>query len=881
MSGELRPPLVLSNIPLVYASANSTNVVRTNVTPSGVARDQFVSIANSQVIFANGEIVTAGSASGTLRFQSQNILTIEAATDNFVVSTTITGGTSGKSDAIIAQSAPPPGTLVTLPYTHQVLVAQSMATGTRLAAGLNYVWSGTVALSPSSDTWFNTLAQPDVHNNFNQNDDNWVNMPYAWGTEWHAWQLHWTGVQFSNHIALETGEHGADFHPPSLSPNSSDQTTEEVSMKHTRRHIRSVVRPNAYLQTNGRTIDANINPVMRSRLIRVAAHGLKPSTKLTAFFDGTDVHTYITPTTVLFAATASEGTLPITDANGSVYMIFRIPSDSVLHFKTGRKIFRLTDSPTNSSVPGTVTTSAETLFSASGLTSISEKNIISTQHPTIAAEDVIPSQTLRSVRLLSGGGAERNLGASDPLGQGFSVSGFQTGTTSGSGIFITKLDLFFATKDATLPVTVELREIDPVTGFMTQKIVPFSQRVLQPATINTSSDGTAPTTVIFHEPVFLLDGRDYAIAVKPAGGSPSVSLYTALIGANDLITTNRYTPQPSVGTLFAPANGLTYAEVLNEDLKFTLYYANFSTGVTGLVSLKNASMDYWTVADASSSFAQMGEILHGETHLAISATYTANANMTLVGQTSGANGTITISSGTTFRVKAITVPAKFQNGEVVHFFQANGLIINSGGTPVSRTITGTVTPVASLWTYDTLSTANTVIVAANVSYTNTATATTGTTFVSGMIVSSQTNLTTARIQTLGNLRGDLLQFTTDYLHPVNTTVSAAGRFATSVTTRDTTAIPVNFNESTLLTLPRYTLSRSAESNTTLTTSTMASARSNEIVLSLSTTSPYASPAIDLERTSLISVANQINANSRSEENTSELQSQSHLICRLL
>ena len=88
-------------------------------------------------------------------------------------------------------------------------------------------------------------------------------------------------------------------------------------------------------------------------------------------------------------------------------------------------------------------------------------------------------------------------GCGDPIGQSFLVN-IITASAVGmrtNGMYLTKLDLYFQTKDSTLPVTIELREVDPVSGQVTTTVVPFSRVVLASSDVITSDDGTLATPV--------------------------------------------------------------------------------------------------------------------------------------------------------------------------------------------------------------------------------------------------------------------------------------------------------------------------------------------------------------------------------------------------
>jgi hypothetical protein len=84
--------------------------------------------------------------------------------------------------------------------------------------------------------------------------------------------------------------------------------------------------------------------------------------------------------------------------------------------------------------------------------------------------------------------------------------------------------------------------------------------------------------------------------------------------------------------------------------------------------------------------------------------------------------------------------------------------------------------------------------------------------------------------------------------------------ATSTSARDASFFKLNINGDTEFAAPRYRLSRSVESNTSASSSTMATNRSVEIKYTLSGQNKVASPAVDLSRLSLYSTHNLISTN---------------------
>lgn len=178
---EGRPSFKLDNIRLVYNSANSSNVVRTNVTTAGVSRDQLLTIANSQVAIANGATITSGGTSALVRYKFDNKIYVENATGAFTVGGAVSGTT------ITSVTTLNPGPLVTLPYTHERVISQPFATTTRNAASLFYSWTATLSLNPSSDHWVDTVTNPDIQTNPDNNLDNLVTSSNPFGTVWGGW----------------------------------------------------------------------------------------------------------------------------------------------------------------------------------------------------------------------------------------------------------------------------------------------------------------------------------------------------------------------------------------------------------------------------------------------------------------------------------------------------------------------------------------------------------------------------------------------------------------------------------------------------------------------------------------------------------------------
>ena len=153
----------------------------------------------------------------------------------------------------------------------------------------------------------------------------------------------------------------------------------------------------------------------------------------------------------------------------------------------------------------------------------------------------------------------------DPLAQTFSV-------TESTGIFLTRCEVYFRTKDDTdVPVTLQIRTVD--LGIPTQRVLPFSEVVLNPSEVNVSGDGSVSTSFNFSAPIYLEGGKEYAIVVL--SNSTKYSVYISRVGENDLITQEFISNQPYLGSLFKSQNGSSWDASQWEDLKFVLHRADF------------------------------------------------------------------------------------------------------------------------------------------------------------------------------------------------------------------------------------------------------------------------------------------------------------------
>ena len=264
----------------------------------------------------------------------------------------------------------------------------------------------------------------------------------------------------------------------------------------------------------------------------------------------------------------------ISDLAADVSGSFWIPNPNFGNhprFETGTKVFTLVnDSDNNQDNASTIT---EEVFTSSGTLETVQENIVSVRNARVEQKmefqernvsETLGTEVVGST-VLNQTSVDNVVGWYDPLAQSFLVE-------DSTGVFLTSCDIYFRSKDDNdIPCVFQLRTMK--NGFPTQHILPFSEIVLDPTDINVSGDGSIATTINFKAPVYCEQGQEYAIAL--ASNSTKYSVYISRIGENDLLSQTYISNQPYLGSLFKSQNASTWEASQWEDLKFTLYRADF------------------------------------------------------------------------------------------------------------------------------------------------------------------------------------------------------------------------------------------------------------------------------------------------------------------
>ena len=272
------------------------------------------------------------------------------------------------------------------------------------------------------------------------------------------------------------------------------------------------------------------------------------------------------------STTAVSGDDIISNANGEAQLLFNIPQTENIRFRTGQREFVLSDAASASSFD--YTSRGKGNYYAQGILETKQATFISTRNGVLASEPTSQNDTITqtSERIVS------DTGWWDPLAQTFLVQ--QQG-----GAFLTKVDVYFATKDANIPVNLEIREV--VNGYPGKYVLPFSKVSLKPENVNISTstvdlpNGTTaksydtPTTFTFPSPVYVQNNQEYCLVLSSDSNGYNVWISNT---GDQIPNSSRFiSEQPYMGVLFKSQNGSTWTANQDQDLKFTIYRAKFPT----------------------------------------------------------------------------------------------------------------------------------------------------------------------------------------------------------------------------------------------------------------------------------------------------------------
>jgi len=278
----------------------------------------------------------------------------------------------------------------------------------------------------------------------------------------------------------------------------------------------------------------------------------------------------------------------VTNKSGDVNLLFFIPNTDSVRFRTGSREFKLVDSSTAN---GAFTSRGRAQYRAEGIVETKQATVNAVRNAELVQNVVEDSRTIieTSSRVLS------DTGWYDPLAQTFLID-------NKGGAFLTKVDIFFASKDTAIPVTLEIREV--INGYPGKRVLPFSRVTLRPEQVNISTntvdlDGVAtptfdtPTSFVFQSPVYVQDASEYCIVL--ISDSNKYKCWISQLGDTVPGTSRTISEQPYLGSLFKSQNASTWTADQTQDLMFTIYKAKFDISGVGTVQFVNDVLPYTTL----------------------------------------------------------------------------------------------------------------------------------------------------------------------------------------------------------------------------------------------------------------------------------------------
>ena len=311
------------------------------------------------------------------------------------------------------------GDNIYLSYTEVPFITQSQASrSTVINPFETVIYHGDIDISPSSDEWreINVRAKKTISGG--------TKLDTTQAYLWNNWQWNWGGIGIDN---LNVGH----------STNTKTDTTSSQIIS----NVNKVVSEETLLEVvDQRVLNIALIPFMRSRKVYFKAQGLRPNSKVWAYFDGVRVDAWVREETftrisndpIDYGNTQNNATqhpdgssVLTTDINGAVEGSFFIPNTNALRFRTGVTEFKILDISSNrENASGTI---ARALYAATGWLDTVDQTIKSTR--VLNVEHRMNVENRRS----SGGGSYGDGGGGGSLFQSADDIGGYGGVGSGVG----------------------------------------------------------------------------------------------------------------------------------------------------------------------------------------------------------------------------------------------------------------------------------------------------------------------------------------------------------------------------------------------------------------------------------------------------------------
>lgn len=446
------------------------------------------------------------------------------------------------------------GKVVTLNKTDVSVVEQPYATDAKSCTTSYYKYNGVMQLDPTNDSAPDYTTAPDV------NIDIDLATPFT---------------EFAEALAQFVPLQRVDVQ--NISRRAALQTTTTLNVTEgltTNQDLGDFV------------TDLQFKPYLRSKNVKIFVTGLRPTTRFYFYFDGKDVNAHIAEAIVsngevIRSSDFSASNVITSDAEGQLAAVFRIPAET---FFVGDRVLEIMDVALYTSKDAASSYSSR-VYSGFNFSVTKTGLAVSTRNAEI---DV----TTRTREI------PRRRGGSDPLAQTFVID---RDLSTDDSVMVTKVDIYFARKSTVgNGVGLQIREV--TNGYPSGVAVPFSSVHLNASSVVANSDdAVTPTTFTFEAPVALKTETEYAIVIAPDANDPDYLVWIARTGNVDIDTGVAVTQDTNAGVLFTSTNNKTWTPYQDENLKFNLYKAQFSSA-SGTVKLVAKDPEFFSLGSYTGAF---------------------------------------------------------------------------------------------------------------------------------------------------------------------------------------------------------------------------------------------------------------------------------------
>lgn len=273
---------------------------------------------------------------------------------------------------------------------------------------------------------------------------------------------------------------------------------------------------------------------------------------------------------------------------------------------------------------------------------------------------------------------------SKPIAQSFYINEPINGV---EGVILTKVEIFFQNVSKTDGVELQIRTVE--NGQPTSYRLPDASKILKVTDrhpnnslmIVSSADATLPTIFEFDTPIPLQSQTSYALVIIPVGGNPDYKVWSAELGATDVTTGTPIFNNNETGDLFLASNDRTFTPIINEDMKFNLYIANFTatsgTAVYKLDNFENIIYHSQTKSFITKEPIYMSEANYNLAKLTMTSNTAAFINDEVIYQS---NGSANVATGIVYGSNSTSIKIANSSGSWSTAFQVRGVTSTANAT---------------------------------------------------------------------------------------------------------------------------------------------------------------------------------------------------------